>query len=234
MHPTVPLVIATPDGISTGEGTPDLILEVKCPSWRTGHHWGEPGTDQVPEYYLPQLMWEMAVTGLKAAHMVAYLGEKPLIYDVPFDVELFEALVDVAQQFWNDHVATGLPPPVDASESYAAYLASRFPRGASPLLSATSEMTSWVEKLRRAREIKAAAEQEEAEAINHLKAAIGDHEGIEGAWGRITWRNNKDTLTTNWRQVAEACKPDETVVKAHTITKPGPRVFRPNFKKAKH
>ena len=47
VHPAHPLVIATPDGLVEDH----QVLECKFPSFRVAHHWGQPGTDEVPDYY---------------------------------------------------------------------------------------------------------------------------------------------------------------------------------------
>jgi hypothetical protein len=50
-----PIVRATPDGLvrATKDSKPHKTLEVKSPGLATMGSWGDSGTDQIPEYYLP-------------------------------------------------------------------------------------------------------------------------------------------------------------------------------------
>jgi hypothetical protein len=75
------------------------------------------------------------------------------------------------------------------------------------------------------------AEAEKLKAENLLKSYMGDASAIPGI---ATWKNNKDSETTDWRAVVSelatlidgakvAC-----IIEANTSTKPGARVFRPS------
>lgn len=229
-HPKHPIVIATPDGISHDEGGEDpKVLEVKCTTYRTAMHWGEEGTDEIPEYHWPQLQWELAVTGLQHAHVAAFFGDEVKIYNVSFNVEMFEALREIAERFWRDYVVTKTPPPVDASVSAREWLLDRFPAPTKAMKPCDSDAIDWVRQLREARTAKEEAERLESEAKNRLMEIIGEYEGIEGNWGRITWRKNKDSTAVNYKALVEHLQPDPELINKFMVTKKGPRVFCPRF-----
>jgi len=108
-----PLVIATPDGLAL-QRDGWRVLEIKMPENDAG--WGEPGTDAVPDYYLPQVLWQLVATEHETCDVFAVLRGKPRLYHVTRDVELEGLLVDTAERFWRDHVVTGRPPEVTGAD----------------------------------------------------------------------------------------------------------------------
>jgi putative phage-type endonuclease len=228
VHARHPLVIATPDAVADRH----TVVEIKAPHWRTGADWGEPETDQVPDYYLPQTMWEMAVTGLQEADVVAFLDGDIRRYRVGFDQTLFEALLEQAERFWRDHVVTGAAPPEDGSESYSEYLARRFPQSNEPVeVTDEAGVVRMVEDYKAAAEAMEAAEERKRRARQALEKRIGTHAGIKGEWGSISFKHNRDTMVVDFKALVEALKPAPGLIEQFTKTRRGPRVFRPYFKK---
>jgi len=227
------IVIATPDGISRdplGIEENDRVLEIKAPGWRTYHHWGEPGTDQIPEYYIPQVIWECAVTGLGSADVAVFLDGDLKIFRVPFNEQLFDALRHRAEAFWRDYVVPRCEPPADASDKAKQWLARRYPKATHDLLEATAETEAIAGRLREAKALKKKATEQEALAKHQLQQAIGIHEGIVGPDWRVSWRNNKDRESIDYEQLVSDLKlPPETIERYRTV-KPGPRIFRTTFR----
>ncbi len=85
---------ASPDGlIADGEG----ILEIKCPIETT--HTTTLMTDKVPSKYVPQIQWQMAVTGARFAHFISYNPNFPdnmvlFVKQLDRDDEYIKMLVD--------------------------------------------------------------------------------------------------------------------------------------------
>lgn len=216
-HPRHRRVVATPDALAPGR-----TLEVKSPGWRNQDAWGESGTDQVPEYYTPQLMFEAACAGAQFADAAAEINGDLRIYSVAFDEDLFESLAEMAGKFWRDHVETGIPPPVDFSESYKDFLTRRFPESRGFIRPAGIAEELLAEELRAARAVRVEAEKREDEIANKIRASIGDADGIEGPWGRITWRKTKEVRKTDYRAIAEGLATPDLIEKFTTISQ-GPR-----------
>lgn len=84
--------------------TPDddlELLEVKTSN--DMHDWGEPGTDEVPPYYRPQGVWQMATIGAKRVHFAVcgpfeLFDRKPRYYVVDYDEAEAEALLSRAKR----------------------------------------------------------------------------------------------------------------------------------------
>jgi putative phage-type endonuclease len=93
-HPTIAMSGASPDGIiANGEG----VLEIKSPIETT--HTTTLMTDKVPSKYIPQIQWQMAVTGARFAHFVSYNPNFPdnmvlFVKQVDRDDEYIKMLVD--------------------------------------------------------------------------------------------------------------------------------------------
>ncbi len=248
VHPDLPLVIATPDGVSMDPGQPterqseggrvqwrpgDTIVEVKCPSWRTAKAWGAEGSDQIPRYYYPQVIWEMAVTGLKHAHVVAYFGDQLRIYNVPWDQGIFERLYEVAETFWTQHVLPRVPPPPDATTAYAEYLAELFPASVDDMVKmepGDGALFDVIASVRQCEETIRVHSKRLEEAKNILKSRIGINRGLEGNFGRITWAQNRESERVDWQAVAREAGASDEQIGRHTTTKPGPRVFRAHWR----
>lgn len=227
-HPSRDWHIGTPDRI-TVDGT---LIEIKTA--RSGNDWGEPGTDQIPRHYLTQVAWYLALTELQVAHVAVLVGASDFRrYVVQRDLELEGVLVERCEAFWKGNVLEGQMPAVDGSESAARYIASRFPRNVEPLRPATEDEIALARRLAAARAATDAAEREQAEAENLLKAAIGDAEGLDlGALGKITWKASKGRESVDWKALAaEANIPSELIAR-HTKTGEASRRFLPTFKEA--
>lgn len=227
-HPTIARVIATPDGLcyEQGKGRPRHVLELKSPGARTEGHWGEHGTDQIPDYYVPQVTWEMAAAEVEQADVAALIDGELRIYSLPFDAELFGQLVEVADKFWRDHVEKRTPPPVEGTPSYTDFLKRRFPRSVGVTLSADEHINALARELR---EIE--AQEERAEQIrNEIRAYMQDADALDGDGFRVTYRTSKDRESVAWKALAEELKPSAEVLARFTSSKPGPRSFRLTWK----
>lgn len=231
-HPQFPLVVATPDAIAYGApGEPPRVVECKAPNWRSRGHWGEPGTAEIPSYYIPQVQWELAVSGCKQADVIALLDGDLAVYTVDYDPVLFNALYTVARVFWAKHVEPQRPPAPEASAAYGEYLRRKFPVAtAAELPEATPDMLDHIRAYYFASHHQRAWATKEAAAKHTLMDLLGTHKGVCGSWGRIHYRNNKPAPKTNWRAVAEALGAPQDLIAQHTTQPvPGPRVFRAYF-----
>lgn len=229
-----PLVIATPDGVAHFTG--DVrALEIKMPS--SAHGWGEPGTDAIPPYYLPQVLWELAALDLPKADVFAVLDGKPRLYHVARDVELEGLLAEHAERFWRDHVVAGKPPEVTHRD--AETVKRWLPRSETAehldfaALPATGQAT--LEEYLRAYSEESAAAERLAEWETRAKMLVGAAPGVRNlpealGMARIDWKSNRDGTETDWRKVAESVRdgtPFDVAVRQHTKQVPGKRPFTP-------
>lgn len=202
-----PLIIATPDGVAHFTG--DVrALEIKMPS--SARDWGEPGTDAVPDYYLPQCLWELAALDMERADVFAVLDGKPRLYHVTRDVELEGLLVEQAECFWRDYVVTGKPPEVTAADLPSVSRWLKRHDTAEHLDFATLPATAQVtlEEYARAYHEQDAATQRLNLWEARAKMVLGGAPGVRGlpeetGWGRIDF-TAQESGRVAWKAVAEA------------------------------
>lgn len=229
-HEKHPVVVATPDRIvfpSILTAPAQRVLEIKTASARMADEWGDPGTDEVPQRYVAQVAWEMAVTGLPTADLAVLIaGNDFRIYHLTRDEDLEAGLIELAERFWRDHVEPRRPPIETAPPaSVCDYLKRRYPRDSGAILDADPALNETVQAYLLARQ----GRDEDAAAVEELEAriktAIGDASGIRGAWGQITWKATKDRREIDWEAIARAAGATDDLIAKHTTTKPGARRF---------
>lgn len=234
------LAMASPDGEVVGEPVGIEAKMTVSPRWPAAMAAGDP----VPGDVLAQVQWQAYVCGWEATHVVVLLYGRPKIIEIPRDDDYIGDLVDLARTFWG-WVESGTRPPIDGSENARRVLSALHPQNDGTLIAADAEMESLAERLRAARAASRLATDEAATLENTIRALIGDGDGIEGSFGRITLKNNsvKDWTaiaadceppadlvamhtTTNWKAVAETLRVRPEVIARHTMPGAGPRVIR--------
>lgn len=108
--------VATPDAI-TREGDDEVLVEAKTAA--NMDDWGDPGTDEIPTYYLCQVYFAMEVAhraGRPVARChVPVLGGYRLLfsnYVVEYDGAIGAGLIARMEE-WRDHLAAAVPPALD-------------------------------------------------------------------------------------------------------------------------
>lgn len=240
VHPQYPEILCSPDRITREH---DRLVQLKWES-RFADKFGEPGTDAVPDAYLIQCVHEMAVVGCEFEDIATmHAGPPVLIYPLRRDPELEKIVIDACRAFWADYVLTKREPPIDASRDWAAYIEKKFPENRGEIIKATPEQALACRLCVDAMRVLEGAE-DDVEAIkNQIKSLIGDADGIEGQFGKITWRRAKDTVedVIDWQDVAEQMAIERfererfrEIVAANTqrgvITRQGSRRFLAKFK----
>lgn len=226
-HPEREWMLATPDRL-TADGT--RLIEIKNVGANRAFEWGASGTSRIPERYYLQVLWQMAVTGVREADLVALIGGNDLrVYAVEHDAKIEEYMIEVAREFWFDHVVAENPPEVEELDSTARYLSLRYPRDSGESIEATPEIEAWIDRLRELREIGEQVEAAKIEAELAIKEFMGEASTLTSRLGRITYKSTKDIQTVDWRGAARAAQVPADVIAEHTTTKPGPRRFLPKL-----
>jgi len=219
-HPTREHILATPDRIVVEEEGERTHLQIKNVGYRVMRHWAD---DSLPTYVRAQVEVESAVLGVSHCYVAALLGGRDLqFHKVENDEGLASLLMDMGEDFYRKHIATGIPPEPDESEAYRTYLEQKYPRHMAPLKAAPPEASMLVEMYSIARRQREDAEKREATAKNKLRAMIGEAEGIVGDWGRITWRHAKSG-GINYKGIVEELNPPPEMMLKYRA--PGSRRF---------
>jgi len=179
-----------------GEIRTDRGLEAKTVDsfvYRTSGEWGDPGTDQVPTYYLIQCATYMGLTGCSRWDLAALVGsgsgELP-IYHMARDLDLEDELFHRAQEWWDTHVAKDVAPE-PRSEDDVALL---YPQARQKEeIAADEEIMRSVTMLRECKEALAGIEKSAEKYALEIKRFMGHSDILLGPDGKklATWSNRK-------------------------------------------
>ena len=206
-----------------------IPVDAKNIKWKN-EKWGDAWTDQFPEYYKAQLQVQMMVTGATFAHLaVMFSGQDFFIYSMEYDEDMAQKILDASDEFW-PFVERDKMPEADGSDEATEYIKSEFARGdAAAVKEPTEEILEALKGLQKAKLDEKDAQTRKTEFENRIKLYMGDATAIKGV---CTWKNNKDSVKTDWEQVASvalasmSAEDQKKLVASYTTTKPGARVLR--------
>ena len=221
-----PRLGASLDGWNHTLGCP---VDAKNIRWKD-EKWGDAWTSDFPEYYKAQLQVQMMVTGAKFAHLaVMFSGQDFNIYTMEYDEDMAQKILDASDEFW-PYVENDQMPEADGSDEATEYIKSEFSRGdAAAVKEPTEEILEALKGFQKAKLDEKDAQNRKTEFENRIKMYMGDATAINGV---CTWKNNKDSVKTDWEQVASvalasmSAEDQKKLVASYTTTKPGARVLR--------
>lgn len=185
---------ATPDRIlvdrETGEVT--ALLEIKTA--RVASEWGEEDTNEIPEHYRLQALWQMRCTGVRTViFAVLHAGLRFATYRVEYDRDDVFDLVDAATDFM-ESVRTGRTP--DYREEPGAFSTYEVFRYYFPECNGEAVMLSddVIYRARRAKRLKRLANLADMTAKNALAAQMGNASaGVDYANRTVARRSQRKT-----------------------------------------
>jgi len=229
-HPDHDFIFATPDGIVADDGFDVATLELKSPQG-TFDHWGEEGTDQIPEYYVPQVTQQMACKGLPRAEVGALVRGIFRIYVVEFHADLWMDLSELEHEFWHNHVLKRVPPSYEGSQMAIEWLRKRHPEANKEIITSSIEVEDAAIVLRDVQAQLKELEQKQKELKAVIMEHIGDNYGVETNLGKILHYNVKGRESTKWRDLVHKLGGTESDIDEFTSRGKGSRTFRAFWKK---
>ena len=104
---------ATPDAVAHFANDSKALVEAKSAAY--DDDWGDPGTDQIPAYYLVQCQWQMHVSGVHRCYVPIITSRLRFAeYVVDYDAESGPLLEQRMREFY-DSLSADVPPPLDDS-----------------------------------------------------------------------------------------------------------------------
>jgi len=101
---------ATPDAVASGVDG-DVLVEAKTA--RSLDDWGQPGTDEIPAYYLVQVLFQLHLSGLQRAYVPVWGSWFEMEeYVVDYDEVLANGIITRCHEFWQS-LAADEPPALD-------------------------------------------------------------------------------------------------------------------------
>lgn len=171
-NPKYPWLTAHIDRDIVGE---DRGVEIKNVGARAARDWGEPGTDQIPDYYLPQPHTYMIVKGYPSWVVSAYFGGGDLrLYDIEFNQDFADIIIEATHKFWHENVLKNIPPDFDPAHPAAEEAIKRlYPGTDGREIKAPSGMDHWLSVFQDASKKAADYEKMAVLAKSHMLAEMG-------------------------------------------------------------
>lgn len=141
-HPKFPQFASNPDRevTLTHDGQRfDGLLECKSVGHFASKNFGQDGSDQIPEHYMVQVMWQLLTTGKDFVHLAALIDNRELrvfTYTLKaelsgiahvFDADLCRTAFAVCGKFWADHIVGDAEPPMTGHDSDTEWLKNQRP-----------------------------------------------------------------------------------------------------------
>jgi putative phage-type endonuclease len=215
VHPNIEWVLATPDRfvfeipIPDGDGhlprglkqlatdgKASHLAEIKLvgpytvKDWISDREVEMDEADRIPMYVFCQCQWQLLVTGYQRVDVPALLGGTHFsVFEIARDQKFIDDAMTICSDFRKKYILTGAEPPPDGSAKYTDYMRNKYPGQANAKMLPAPE---FVEEM--VREYQALGSQikecksKQDELSQMIKTAIGDSDGIEGDWGKATWR----------------------------------------------
>jgi putative phage-type endonuclease len=238
-HPEHDWMLASPDRFIHLDDSEDIgLLEIKNSGGYKLDEWqsGEPDADgiwrggEAPLHYILQVQHQHAVMGTKVGYIGALLGGNRLcIVEVPRDQEMINMLIAAEQRFWNEHVLTNSPPPIDGQQTTAELLMQMYAESdADKQVELDDRVAAALLQYQEASDRESQAKEAKTLAANILRDTLGDAEsGTYGGVQVVTW---KPQVTERFDQAAFKQEHPDLYVKF--LSKSSGRVLRPGRSKA--
>ncbi len=149
---------------------------------------------EYPEEYYVQCVHYLAVTGWNRWYLcVLVLGspEEPKIFTIERNPEEISALMEAEKAYWEGHVLTENPPPVDGYEATTKAITALYPGGDDSTLG-IDEPQAIAHYLTLHQQIEALKKEKEKMGQT-IKVAMGDHERAECGLYKISWAQRTKT-----------------------------------------
>jgi predicted phage-related endonuclease len=183
-----PPTIVHPNGIFAvnldGRLPTGAIVEAK--STGLTDEYGQPGTDEVSDRTLAQVMYQMFVSDARYAYVPVLLLDfcpRVEVYEVPYDADLAEMIEARCMEFWTKHVVPRVPPPLSQHRDADSAALSRIVRSPGSIRECGD--AALFEQLEAAKAARKAAEQEEEAIRLRLLATMGDAEALRAPDGTM-------------------------------------------------
>jgi len=154
----------------------DRGVELKNVGARASRNWGEPGSDEIPDYYLPQPMTYMLIKGYPVWTVAGYFGGDDLrLYELQRDKEWDEIIITKTHDFWFKNVLVGVPPAIDVEGPRALEILRRvFPGTDGSTVAGSDDLEHWRVVCQEAAEKAKMYESVSDSAKAHLLAVLGE------------------------------------------------------------
>jgi len=218
-----------------GEIRTDTLVEIKTS--RSDNGWGEPGTGEIPIYYMTQVQHYLGLTGCKTCYVpVLFQGRDYRLYVVERDDELVARLQQKLREWWRHHVLEKVPPAPRTEDD----LKKIFPVSTNVAKVASREVEEAVREMARLKAVSDELEADMKRLREQVILELADAEELQTPAGEslVTYKSSKPRRTVAWKDIAEELLPEDEgkrqeVITRHTSEADGVRRFLLKVKEAK-
>ena len=213
-HPKFPFLACNPDREFTmlvdGQKIPAL-LECKSVGYFASANFGQDGSDQIPEHYMTQILWQMIVTGRKVVALAALVDNRELrvfYYTLDpnystwahvFDELTVRRVASFAKRWWERYIEGDEEPEMTGHDSDHSYMQKVRPSYENGHLTNTDEATDALcVRLGKAKVRKDRAQYVHDELANRIKAYMAKNRvsELESTVGTFKWKTNVRGVAT--------------------------------------
>ncbi|MBN2640373.1 MAG: YqaJ viral recombinase family protein [Victivallales bacterium] len=168
----------------------NAILECKTADKFTRHLWGaEEDGDEIPEYYLTQVMHYMYVTNYRDSHLAVLIGGNEYRqFHIEYNADLAEMLAEKCVNFWTQHVLADIPPAAINNED----LLEMYKASSGKVISANERIIESVESLKVVKDQLKGLEEQKENLEFEIKSFMADADTLVSPDGAkfATWKKS--------------------------------------------
>jgi putative phage-type endonuclease len=200
----------------------EVNAEIKTANRFAAAGWGVYDAEDIPIYYAAQGMHGLMIKPRQRVVFAAVTGfdDRPMIRWMDRDEETIAAIRAKEIAFWQRIQNMDPPDPETADDVKWLYQ-----RDGGTAIEADSDLIALCDDLKNLKATAKAVEAQIELLATRIKARMGEAAVLLGYDGKpiATWKNNKDSVKTDWKSVAASLNAPADVIAAHTTTTAGAR-----------
>lgn len=170
----------------------DEGIEGKYANGEMAKSYGDPLTDQVPDYIIIQVQHQMYVSELSKVYVAlatpSYYAVERRLYVVPRDDKLIQTIVDFGMKWWSEHVEAKVPPNGEGVPPL--YVLKALDRRQGAQIRLPQEAVEWADERAKLKERIKLLEADVEDVSAKLIHALGDAEiGLLPDRRKVTYHN---------------------------------------------
>lgn len=189
VHPKLPFIASTPDGLVVTPDGKRHAFEAKTAS--SMHAWGREFTNEIAYYYVPQVVLEIACMDVEGAYVSVLCNNRYYQFYLPRDGELEKLILGAAQDFYEKYVVTKTPPPECRYPDVENYIKRQFPVSEAITLQGDGEVDDIMVRYGIAQQAKLEAENNYKKVRVELMKKFGKADTIVGDGYRATYKTQR-------------------------------------------
>ncbi len=218
-HSKYPFIACNIDRFVNGG---EYILECKTAGLMMAKEWGEVGTNEIPDSYKCQVAYYAAITDVPKVDIAVLIGGQEFrIYTYIRDRDLENKLIQVAVNFWNNHVLTKTPPePCNSIDFLNLYQESNGLE-----IKADDKLIENIYQLKSLKEQENDIKNKVSGLQDYIKQYMKDNEVLVDDSGHVfvTWKTGKARQTLDAKKLQQEHK---AIYQQYLYEGKAPRTFR--------